>query len=146
MSAVKTQIIARVMELLEVLKQAGTVRRVDRVSTLMNLADIVPAIQVEIGGDVVEETQDFQGYELSFPLDLKLVVNHPTDPYGACDTLAEAVQTAIEADFQLSRLANMINYAGETPFVNEQLKPLGGRVLFYDIKYRRKRGAPAENY
>jgi len=146
MTSVKQQIIARVLEIAEALKTSGKLKVVKRVTSPYLLESILPAMHIVVQGENADEGEDLQGYELTFPLDLKLIFEHPTDPYGAADQLKTEVQTVMESDPQLNRLANRIIYRGDESFMGEQTSPLGGAMLLYDIQYRRRYGDPSANY
>ena len=143
----KQQIIARVVDLLEVLKTAGTVREVVRVTTPFLQAKFLPSIHLVIGAEENKtDEEELRGYVCEFPIAIKVTVEHATDPYGAAESIVGPVQAAIETDIQLSGLATHITYQGDDPFSTEETKPRGGNMITYLVQYRRRRGAPDSQY
>ena len=147
MNSIKKQIIARVLELLDVLKTDAGIRDLERKRDLFLQAAKYPAIHVIDGAEIpAESEEDNVGYTLEFPLVIKLMVEDQRDPYGATDELVPFIQKIIESDTQLNGLANWVRFEGEAPFVHEINKPLGGSLVNYRIQYRRKRGEPETTY
>lgn len=148
MSSIKRQWIARLLALAGELETAGTFRRVARTTDLFVQAQKLPELQIVIGAESpAPEGEDFQGYELEVPVDLKICADPgKRDMYDRCDELVEAVQAKIESDAQLATLVNLLVYEGEQPFTNEVNQPLAGSILFYRVKYRRQRARPEIKY
>jgi hypothetical protein len=145
MASVKRQIIARVMDLLETLKQQDPgVRSVKRQRGFAVGNDPKPSIAVIVGAEGLA-SEDNAGLELEFPIFFKIDVEGK-DPYDLADQFAETVQRQVESDRQLSGLANEMLYQGETPFSNEANSPEGGTLLHYLVRYRRQRAKPELSY
>jgi hypothetical protein len=143
----KQSIINRIVELLEALKTAGTVREVQRVTTPFLLATILPSIHLVIGPEENKtEEEELRGYVCEFPVMIKVTVEDARDPYGKAEEIIGPIQSAIEADLQLSGLAVKILYLGDDPFTNELNKPVGGNMVSYLVQYRRQRALPSTQY
>ena len=146
-AAVKQQIIARLMQLAESLKTAGTVREIKRATSLYLLVKTVPSLHVVIGAeDTLEGEEDARGYACEFDVFFKFTVEHGSDPYGACDDLVAAAQTLLETDLQLGQLVRWMRYRSDDPFTSDETAPRGGTVLTYRVQYRRQRGKPEAAY
>src|SRR3954465_12504686 len=113
MASVKRQIIARVMELLNDLKQQDPpIRSVTRKRGFSVGNDPKPSIEVIVGEEGKDATgDDLQGIELEFPIFFKIDVAGK-DPYDVADQWAETVQRQVESDRQLGGLANELLYQG----------------------------------
>jgi len=152
--SIKSRIIARLLELAEPLRQGKELlgpagyRVIERKRTLFLIEPVKPALHLVIGDeDVVgHQDSDNRGFTMRFPAMWKSMVSDARDAYRLSDGTAAYLQMAIEADGQLSQLANIINYIGELPFTDEALKPDGGTVVMYEVEYRRYRGDPTRSY
>ena|SRR2546430_1354440 len=143
-ASIKTQIVARLFAVLEPLKQADPpLRKITR-RTGFFIEEIVPSLDVIIGDEEVQEQEDMPGYEIEFPVFLKLNLAGSDIPTQA-EQWEAAIQTVIETDAQLAGLANWIKYKGNHPFTNEA-SPDGGSIPHYIIAYRRQRAQPAASY
>lgn len=143
----KQSIVARIFELLEALKTAGTVRECVRVTTPFMLATVLPSIHLVIGPeDNKTEEEELRGYVCEFPVSIKVTVEDARDPYGKAEEIVGPIQEAIEGDPQLNGLAVKILYQGDDPFTNELNKPVGGNMVTYLVQYRRQRAAPGTQY
>jgi len=138
--------IARLMTNLEALKASSVVRDVKRGRARFQATQF-PSLQIVIGDDVpAEEPEDTRGYTLNFPVEIDIHVADYIDRAGALDDLIPQVQVAIEADLTLNNLVTWIKYRGNQLFVNAENSPSGGMTLFYEVQYRRERGAPQTGY
>lgn len=146
--SIKKQICAELLDLLTPLKTAGTIRELVRVSDLTALAIKFPSVQMEIGPESPMEGdyEDNIGYQLQFPVHFKFTVANYRDKAGELEDLVSAAQVLIEADSTLDALANWLKYTGDAPFIHNVTDPVGGTVITYLVRYRRKKAAPTENY
>lgn len=148
-SPVKQRQIARILELLEVLKTSGAVKNVERVTRPLTMAPVMPALQLVVGPeDVQTDEEDTRGYLIEYVVAITVIDSaaKPEDRLLKIDTLTAAVQVAIESDLQLAELARFITYQGDDPFYSEDQKPLCGNTLTYLIQYRRARANPSALY
>ena len=143
--SIKARIIKRILEICAPLLADGKVRKIERKSSIFLLEPVKPAIHLVIGDEhgVVE---DERGYTATFPAMVKLILDDARDPFALSDTIVPFVQGKMESDEQLGGLASKITYDGELPFTEEALKPDGGTVMMYLIKYRRLRGDATTSY
>ena len=144
-TSVKSQIVERLLAILQPLQDGGTVRKIVREHALFALEAVRPALHVVTGEERVIE-QDSHGYRVEFPLALQIIFAEQRDPYTAGDEFEAAVQAVIEADEQLEGLASKITYNGAAPFVSEEAKPNAYVVVEYLVEYRRAKAAPKVNY
>ncbi len=143
----KQSIINRIVELLEALKTAGTVREVQRVTSPYLLTTVLPSIHIVIAGeDNLTEEEELRGYVCEFQVMLKVTVSDSRDPYGKAEEIVGPIQETIEGDLQLNGLAVKILYLGDDPFTDEVNKPLGGNAVRYLVQYRRQRALPSTQY
>ncbi len=145
MTPIKTQILARVKTLLDALKTAAVVRKVERVTSPFLLETTTPALHIYVGPENQIEQDNF-GYVMEFPLVLRCIFAEERDPYSKGDELEAQAQKTIEADPQLNQLACLLRYEGDDPYVNEIDKPSGGVYVHYTVQYRRKKADPETNY
>lgn len=147
MPTIKQQICARIKTLLDPLVTENKVRLVARKRSLFLLEDVRPAIHIVIGPEtVLAEEESHRGYEMEFDCFIKIIAGKQRDPEDYCDELAGEVQKKIEADLQLNSLASWIKYTGDLPFTFEELKPEGGIVVNYVIRYRRYNADPNKTF
>lgn len=149
MASIKRQIIARLLELAAPLKKGvsedGIFRAIERKRTFFLLEPNKPALHLII---LPEDQigQDERGYTMQFMASWKIIVEDARDPFDACDAAEEFLQKTIESDLQLSGLVNSLEYHGDQPFTETELKPDGGTLVNYLIQYRRMRGEPTTLY
>lgn len=153
-SPVKQRQVARILELLEAMKVAGTVKTVERVTRPVTMSPVLPALQLVVGPeDVQADEEDTRGYLIEYVVAITVIDSaaKPEDRLLRIDTLTAAVQVAIEGDIQLAcpsgtGLARSVAYQGDDPFYSESEKPLCGNTLTYLIQYRRQRANPSALY
>lgn len=148
-SPAKQRQVARILELLEALRVAGTVRAVERVTKPVTNAPTMPALQVVVGPeDVQSDEEDTRGYLLEYVVAITAIDSAGKDAerLNKIDALTAAIQVAIEGDKQLASLARFITYQGDDPFYSEDSKPLCGNTLTYLVQYRRERANPSAIY
>jgi hypothetical protein len=142
---IKQQILERILEILQPLRGENSVRKIERVHGLFLLEEIRPALHV-VTGDESVVSRDNRGYTMEFPVAFEFIFSDARDPETKADECAGFVQEKIEADPQLSSLANAITYDGTQPFIGEGAKPSCVVVLTYVIQYRRVEAQPDVNY
>lgn len=145
LQSVKSQILARVVDLVSVMKSDGTFRLLERRNALFLTEAIRPALHI-VSGDETALVEDERGYTMKFPLVFQAIYDAQRDPYGAADNFEAALQRIIESDEQLAGLASKITYEGASPFVSEEQKPAALVVVMYQVEYRRLRSKPEKNY
>lgn len=147
--SVKSKIIARLLALCEPLIAEGKVRKIARVRGPFLMESVKDAIHLVVGDETVIG-EDVRGFELQFPVMLKLIIRDASDAYSKSDQLEAWLQEKIEADPQLQggaeAVASRVVYQGSLPFTEEALKPDGGTVLMYEVNYRRVRSRPDVSY
>ena len=147
MPSIKSQIIARLLDLASPLLTEGKFRLIVRKSAPLLLEAVKPAIHLVVGDEsVVSQAEDIRGYLMEFPAIFQLIVSDVKDPYSLADDSVAFLQEKIETDPQLSGLVNCIKYDGETPLTTETEKPVGYTLVTYLIQYRRLRGNPSQQY
>jgi len=145
MKSIKAQIIDRLLAVCHPLIAARKLRSVERKRTLFLLEPRPPSLHLVITDEHVVG-EDHRGYTIEVGAMFKLHVADGRNAYEVSDEVTAFLQEAIEADSQLTHLANYIKYEGDTPFTSEELKPDGGTVLSYTIAYRRVRAQPSVTY
>jgi hypothetical protein len=151
--SIKQKIIAALLHLAEPLrKNDAHIRKIERKRTLFLLEDTKPAIHLVITPETVVE-EDMRGYELEFHAMFKIICDDARDPADLADGVAAFLQTAVESDPQLNgadgsgqSLASWVKYFGDTPFTQEELKPDGGILVTFLVRYRRLKGDPNTTY
>ena len=143
--SIKSQIVARLLDLCQPLIAQGTVRKVERANALFLLEAVKPALHL-VTGDETVLIEDERGYTLKFPAAFQIIFSEQRDAAGAADEFEAFLQQQIEHDEQLAGLANKITYDGAAPFTSEETKPSALVVVMYQIEYRRYRSNPTRSY
>jgi len=151
--SIKQQIIAALLKLAApLLKNEAGIRKIERKRTLFLLEDTKPAIHLVITPETVMG-EDTRGYDIEFHALYKIICDDARDPADLADGVAAFLQSAIEKDPQLNggdnngaSLASWVKYFGDTPFTQEELKPDGGILVTFLVRYRRLKGDPNTTY
>lgn len=150
--SVRKQIIARLLEILDPLTQEQDVDTIKRVRDLAVKEDARKAIHLVVGDETRIDTHaGMAGYEMTFPVNLKLILKAGDDLYSKMEDFATQVQSKLEASHQVAdangnALATSITYEGDLDLTNETLKGVGITVLAYTINYRRKFADPTTSF
>ena len=151
--SIKQQIIAALLALaMPLMKNTAAIRKIERKRTLFLMEDTKPAIHLVITPETVVD-EDTRGYDIEFHALYKIICDDARDPADLADGVAAFLQTAIESDPQLNgasgqqpSLASWVRYFGDTPFTQEELKPDGGILVTFLVRYRRLKGDPNTTY
>lgn len=145
--SVKQRQIARLLALLETLKVEDGFRSVERVTRAVTQEPKTPCAHLIVGDETVTTSEDdVQGYLVTYPIAINIIVSSPKDLADKIDALVAKVQAAIESDMQLSGTCRFITYTGDNPFFSAEQAPIGGNTLTYEIQYRRQRAKPDKVY
>ncbi len=148
LDSVKKKIVAQLLADAMTLKTpAGPFRSVEQKGDLFIMATVFPALHIVIGKDLPPDVEDdTRGYTRGFMVFYKIMTADYRNAPDKVHDLVAAVQTVVEANLQVSGLANWIEYIDDDPFINEVAKPEGGNTPKYLCEYRRERGAPQTSY
>jgi len=120
---------ARILALLQPLMNIGVslpgradavkLRKVELKSTVFLTETVKPALHLVIGDELALD-EDERGYRINFPIAFKLIISEQREPEVLAMELSAFIQTAIEADAQLSNrcgngLASAVKYQGDRP-------------------------------
>lgn len=145
------KIIARILEVLEALKVAGTVRRVEELTQPAALKGQRDAIFVLFGDeDNAQEEESLQGYVIEFTVTIIALVKSKT-PAAKARQMKAAILRLMEADPQLPdatgrALCTKVTYRSASAFFEAGNDELGGCEINYLVQYHRQRGNPDLNF
>lgn len=148
--SIKRRIIRELVRKGEVLQASGALRKFRRGNGLLLLEKVTPSGLLVIGPEQAGE-QDNEGYQIEFPIFLKLTLSKSdkgvaADPYDAADAIEQAVMEKFEDDSQLANLAVDFRYDESVPFTQDEEGTIGGTILTYIVTYRRPRKTTTERY